>query len=188
MQSDKGSASRYKLMERVAGEARRFVVIFVYLWLMFGLFVLLEAIMARRSGQHFEWSFGLAFFNALVLAKLMLVAENLKLGALIRARPLIVPILSEALLMAVLFIAFHVAEKMFFGLVEGGPAAVSVPHIGGGGLLGLVAVALILFVALVPFFAFKRIGQELGPGRLNALLFGKGIKLMDDGSPASSSV
>jgi len=188
MQSDRGSAARYKLIERVTDEARRFVVMFVYLWLMFGLFVLLEAIMARRSGQHFEWSFGLAFFNALVLAKVMLVAEKLKLGALIRARPLIVSILAEALLMAILFIAVHVAEKTFFGLVEGGSAAVSVPHIGGGGVLGLVAVALILFVTLVPFFAFKRIGQELGPGRLNALLFGKGINLMDDGGPASRSV
>jgi len=188
MQSDKSSAPRYKLVERVAGEARRFVVMFVYLWLMFALFVLLEAIVAHRTGQHFEWSFGLAFFNALVLAKLMLVAENLKLGARIRARPLIVPILLEALLMAALFIVFHVAEKAFFGLVESGSAALSVPHIGGGGLLGLVAVALILFVTLVPFFAFKRIGQELGPGRLNALLFGQGIKLRDDGSPASRSV
>ena len=51
MQGDKGSAPLYKLVERIAGEARRFVVMFVYLWLMFGLFVLLEAIVGSRMAS-----------------------------------------------------------------------------------------------------------------------------------------
>ena len=138
--------------------------------------------------KNVAWSFGLAFFNALMLAKVMLIAEDLKLGARIRASPLIFPILAESLLMAVLFIAFHVVEKMFLGLVHGETAATSVPHIGGGGFLGLLGVALILFVSLIPFFAFRRIGQELEPGHLNAMLFGERIKIVDDRRPASRSV
>src|SRR6266550_8367749 len=52
----------------------------------------------------------------------------------------------------------------------------SIPAIGGGGLAGVVCVAVILFVALIPFFAFRNVSRELGPGRLNAMLFGTTTK------------
>jgi len=39
------------------------------------------------------------------------------------------------------------------------------------GLAGLACVAAILFIALIPFFAFKYIGRALGEGRLRAMLF-----------------
>lgn len=187
MQSNESSARREKVVARLAEEARRFVVMFVYLWVMLGLFVLLDAMTARQQGGHFTWSFGLASLNALVMAKVMLLAEDFKIGERIRARPLIFPVLGEAFLMAILFIAFHVVEKELLGLLKGETAAASVPHIGGGGFVGLLGVALILFVSMIPFFAFRRIGQELEPGRLNAMMFGHRIKIVDDRQPAPRS-
>src|SRR5262249_6852431 len=148
MRSDEGSARFAKMVERAGEEVRRFVVMFLYLWVMLGLFVLLEAVAARRSGYQFTWSFGFAFFNALILAKVMLVAEQLRIGVRIRAKPLIFPILIEALLTATLFVAFHVVEKVFLGVVRGEAAAAAVPH---GGIVELLCVGLIFFVALVPF-------------------------------------
>jgi len=44
--------------------------------------------------------------------------------------------------------------------------------IGGGGLAGLLSVATLYLVAQIPFFAYRNPGRELGPGRLNAMLFG----------------
>jgi hypothetical protein len=49
-----------------------------------------------------------------------------------------------------------------------------VPAIGGGGLAGVLCVAVILFVSLIPFFAFRFISRELGADRLNAMLFSAG--------------
>ena len=57
----------------------------------------------RRRGISFSAQ-GFAFFNALVLAKVMLVAEDLDLGRWLQRRPLIYPILHESLLLTVLFI------------------------------------------------------------------------------------
>jgi len=71
-------------------------------------------------------------------------------------------------------ICFHVIEKLISGVLAGKSVAESVPAIGGG-FVGLVCVAVMLFVALIPFFAFKHVARELGQGRLNAMLFGTPI-------------
>jgi len=94
------------------------------------------------------------------------------LGAWWRGRPLIYPIVTNSLLLSVLFICFHVIEKVVIGLVNGESLAQSVPAIGGGGFVPILCVALILFVSLIPFFAFRFVSRELGADRLNAMLFG----------------
>jgi hypothetical protein len=119
---------------------------------------------------------GFSLVNALVLGKVMLIAEDLKIGRRLRPSPLIYPILADSIIFAVLFIIFHVVEHVIIGLLQGKTVAASVPVIGGGGLAGLVSVAVIYFVALTPFFALKHLGRELGEGRLKAMLFGTAIR------------
>jgi hypothetical protein len=162
---------RQTVKKRAAEEIKRFMILFLYLWVLFGLFVINEKIILRQRGIGFT-SQGFAFFNALVLAKVMLVAEDLNLGRWLDRRPLIYPILHDAFLFAVLFISFHVVEDVVMGVLRGHSAASSVPAIGGGGLVGLACVTTILFVALIPYFAFKHIRRVLGADRLHAILFG----------------
>lgn len=162
---------RQRMKQRAIEEIKRFVMLFLYLWVLFGIFALYERIILRQRGIGFT-SQGFAFFNALVLAKVMLVAEDLDLGRWLERRPLIYPILHDSFLFAVLFIGFHVVEEVAIGVLKGQTAAASVPAIGGGGLVGLFCVTTILFVALIPYFGFKHIRRALGPGRLHAMLFG----------------
>jgi hypothetical protein len=49
----------------------------------------------------------------------------------------------------------------------------SVPTFGAGGFAGLVTVAAIMFIMLIPYFAFRDIGRALGPGELRKLLFSR---------------
>jgi hypothetical protein len=161
----------HKAKEVFVHEARRFLWMFLYLWALLGLFVLNEKLTLRQHGIDFA-PHGFAFINALVLAKVMLVAEDLNLGARLQPRPLIYPILTEAFILSVLFIAFHALEEMVVGLVAGKSVAAAVPTIGGGGYVGLACVALILFISLIPYFGFRRASRELGPGKMRALLLG----------------
>ena len=165
--------------EFAANNTRRFVLMFVYLWALFSLFVLHEDIVLRRNGLSFSVH-GVAFFNALVLAKVMLVAEDLDLGRWRQRRPLIYPILYESLLLAALFICFQVVEHIVIGLFKGHTFAASVPHIGGGGLAGIACVAVLFFVSLIPFFAFKHFSRELGHDRMRAMLFGTDVGTPED--------
>jgi hypothetical protein len=113
------------------------------------------------------------------LAKVMVVVEDLDLGRWLPCRPLIYPILQESFLLTALFICFHVVEHIVIGLVKGESLAASIQQIGGGGLAGLACVAAIFFIALIPFFAFKHVGRELGEHRRNAMLFGTAGKVME---------
>jgi|SRR5215469_2144556 len=157
--------------ERAVDEARRFLVMFLYIWLWFALFQVYQRMLLRQSGVG-GVSQGFALFNALVLAKVMLVAEDLKIGRWWRARPLIYPILTESLAFSVVFIVFHIVEHVVVGVISGEGVRASVPVIGGGGFAGLLSVATLYFVALIPFFAFRNVGREIGERRLNAMLFG----------------
>jgi hypothetical protein len=151
-------------------ELTRFLVMFLYLWVIFGLFVLYKNIILQHQGANFS-AHGFAVINALVLAKVMLVAEDLQLGRWLRGRPLIYRIIFETFLFSILFICAHAVERVVVGLFNDRDIAESLPSFGGGGVLGLICIALILFFALMPFFAFTNIRRELGADRLNAMLF-----------------
>jgi hypothetical protein len=167
-----GNSRRQKLISRATNEFRRFLVMFFYLWVLFGLFVLNERIILGHRGISLPLQ-SFAVLNALILAKIMLIADYFELGAWLRGRPLIYPIVTNSLSLSVLFICFHVIEKVVIGLVNGESLAQSVPAIGG--FVPVLCVALILFVSLIPFFAFRFVSRELGTDRLNAMLFGTKI-------------
>lgn len=159
------------IRHRLLDEFRRFLLLFLYLWVIFGLFVLNERIILKQQGINYVAQ-GFALFNALVLAKVMLIAEDLNLGRWLDEHPLIYRIVHDSFLITVLFVLFHIIEKVIIGLVHGEPVAASVPLIGGGGIAGLLCVSAILFISLMPRFGFWSISRALGPGRMQRLLFG----------------
>jgi len=168
--SQPDSRQAHGLKARAAEEARRFAVLFLYLWVLFAVFVLNQGIVLREQGVGLTAQ-GFALVNALVLAKVMLLFEAFDPGRWLRRRPLIYPILYEAFLLTILFIVVHVLEKVIEGFIHGKTIVESLPSIGGGGLAGLLSAAVIMFVALVPFFGFRNLSLALGEDRLRALLF-----------------
>jgi hypothetical protein len=158
------------LTAKAADEFRRFLVLFFYLWILFGVFVLNQGVVLREHGFNFTLQ-GFAFINALVFAKVMMLFEIFDPGRWLRKRPLIYPILYETLLLTVLFLVAHVLEKTLEGVLRGKTMAESLPLIGGGGLLGLLSATAILFVALIPFFGLRNLSLAMGEGRLWAVIF-----------------
>ncbi len=154
-------------------ETKRLLVIVLYLWVIFGLYVLSETIVLSKEHINFA-SHGFALINALVLAKVLLVAEDLNFADGFRNKPLIYPILYKAFAFAILFVAAHIAESELLGLWHGKGAIASFPPIGGGTAKGFACVVALMFVALVPFFAFREIGRVIGEDRLWDMLFKRG--------------
>jgi hypothetical protein len=154
--------------ERIFHNFREFVAMFLYLWLLFALFAYHEVIVLAK--HHIDYKpFGLAFVNAFVLAKVMLVAEELRVGTRFRRSAPVFPVLHKSLLFAIIFICFNFAEEIVIGLWKGRRLAESIPKIGGGSPLGIVIASLIITVALIPFFAFRELSRVMGKGVLEAL-------------------
>ena len=155
------------LKERARHEFVRFLAMFLYLWLIFSLFQIHEyLVLAKLHAPYFK--LGAAFVNALVFAKVMLLADNLRVGDWIAGRTLAFTILIRAVALAALFIVVHVLESGVEAWFHGeGLFGHPESH---GGVLGVAANAALLAVSLVPFLAFEELELVLGPGTLRALL------------------
>ena len=166
------------LKAKAAEEFRRFVGLFVYLWILFSVFAINQGIVLRE--HDIAWTMqGLAFVNALVFAKVMMLFEMFDPGRWLRQRPLIYPILYESFLLTMLFLVVHIVEKVAEGAFRGETILASLPSIGGGGVTGLLSAAVIMFVALTPFFALRNLSFALGGDRLYVLLFQSGASSTD---------
>ncbi|WP_018262114.1 hypothetical protein [Methylobacterium sp. WSM2598] len=158
-----------RIGRRIADEARRIAAIFAYLWVVFGVLVLHESIVLSRHGIGFRF-YGFAFLNAWILAKVVLVAEAFDTRLRFEGRPLILPIGLRSAGFALLLVCAYAVEETLIHLWNGRPLAESLPAIGGGGVRGFVVIAVIMTVALVPYFTWRELGRVLGRERLRALM------------------
>src|SRR5271165_4475512 len=117
-EEDRKQQSKSRLKERAKGQLRDFALMFLYLWFVFGLLVVHESIVLAQHQIHFA-PHGLAIINALVFAKVMLVAEDLHLGHRFHDKPLVYSIAFKSILFAAALICFHIIERVVFGMWNG---------------------------------------------------------------------
>jgi hypothetical protein len=158
------------LKARLYEEVKRFLMIFAYLWLVFVVFHVHEWIVLADNHIGFKF-YGIAAINALVLSKIMLIAEELGFAERFENRPLIVPIIYKSVLFSSLLVAAYILEEIIVGLFYGRGVSESLPALGGGGVVGTLGVAAIL-CALIPFFAFREIAHLVGEAEFRTLMLG----------------
>jgi hypothetical protein len=156
---------------RLYDELRRFLMIFAYLWLVFLVFLVHEWIVLADHHIGFRF-YGLAAINALVLSKIMLIAEGLGFAERFENKPLIVPIVYKSVLFSFLLVAAYILEEIIIGQFHGKSVADSLPALGGGGVVGTLSVTALLCIALVPFFAFREIARTVGEAEFRTLMLG----------------
>jgi len=93
---------------------RRFLPMFIYLCVVFGLFVLNESLVLSERNLSFAPQ-GFALISAVVMAKVMLIADSLKLGRRFDHLPLIWPVAYKGGLLALVFVLFHAIERIALG-------------------------------------------------------------------------
>ena len=164
------------LRNRVTSELRRFAVITLYLWVLLALFRLHKAMVLHAAGVH-VWEQSFAIINALILAKLILIGQDLKMGAGLRKYRLVYSVLGHALFFTIVLIGFEILEKAIRAVVKGLPFATTSAEFGGGTLQGFLTVGAILFVMLIPLFVVQEVGNAIGgPAPLWNLFFSSGEK------------
>ena len=160
---------RAALTRKFYKATKEFVVIALYLWLIFGLFAIYRSvILAEDQVSATEESF--ALLNALVLGKIALAAQKLRLGDFVNDAPLIYPTLVKSALFSVVLAAFKIAEGAATGLLRGRSFEQGIAELGGS-WQGILCLTLLLFVLLIPFFGFTELRRVLGEGKLQELFF-----------------
>ena len=172
LKSDEWPRAGRNAARRALHQAKEFAAMFLYLWVLFSLFAIYKSIVRIEYPLNYP-SQSLAFANAFVLAKVMLVAEDFHFGSRFQDRSLAYPIVHKAFVFTFILLCFYIVEHVVFGVWEGLSVNDSFPRFGGKGLEAIVAIALIIFVVLLPYCAFREIGRVVGRDALRSLLFNR---------------
>jgi hypothetical protein len=165
------NAPNRNLKQRVYRGMKDFLVITCYLWVVFALFVLYRSVIS--SEEHIPFAaHGFALLNALALAKVMLVAQELHFGEWFNEAPLIYTTPFKSVAFAFVLGCFKILEEILIGLCHGQSFNESIRAVGDT-LSGILVMMAILAVLLIPFFAFSELGRILGKDKLKELLFAR---------------
>jgi hypothetical protein len=118
--------------------------------------------------------YGLAAIKALILGKFILIGHALKIGERFRRRPLIYPVLYKSLVFLAILVVFSVVEEAVSGVIHGRALMESLSDIAGGSWSQIGATSLLMWLILLPYFAFRQISEVLGDGKLRRMFFVEG--------------
>jgi len=164
------------LKQKVAHEFKEIVIVFLYLALLFCSLATYSMLLLEKFHISY-FIYGSALINALVITKIILIGEAAHLGRKHESKPLLYSTLHKSFLFGLLVFAFHVLEELIKRLVHGKDIAGAFHEIR---LDDLLARSIIVFLAFIPFFAFRELGRVLGQNKFRALFLQVGTAPKSD--------
>lgn len=157
------------LEQKVERETKQFLMDFLYLALLIGTFNTYRwLLMSEYHVGYFVYGYGL--IEALALAKIIVVGESLGIGKGFSNKPLIIPTLYKTMLFALFVLAFGILEHLITGFLHG-KNLVAVFQELIKTRYEILARILMMFVAFLPFFAFRETKRALRGVKLYDLFF-----------------
>jgi len=154
---------------------------FVYLVVFFGVMIIYRRlILAQYLISYLHY--GVAVIEAAVLAKIILIGDVMRLGRKYEDKPLIVPTFYKTIIFSFFVIGFKIIEHLLRGLLQGKGLVGGFQDLISKGWDEVLAYALVVFFAFIPFFAFKELGRVLGEEKIRTLFFRGGTSI-DSGTP-----
>jgi len=158
------------LKEKIFHEMVEYWITVVYLALVFAAFTQYRRFVLAAHDITYT-NYWVAVIEALILAKVVLIGDALRLGRNLDQRPLIYSTLFRTVAF-VLFVAFFkLIEHAIKGLWTGKGLMEGLLEFFGKGPHELLANSLVVFVAFFPFFAVKELERVLGAEKIRALFF-----------------
>ncbi len=161
-----------ELKEKAKEELRLLLIITVYLGVLFWAFIMYKHLIKRELGIT-GFHYGFAAIEAIVIAKVILIGKAMGLGKRETRRTLAWAVIRISLVYGILIGLFAVLEHVVEGLIHGKGLAGAFAEIGDQGIYEILARTIVLFVALIPFFAIWKLDEELGERKLSQIFFGK---------------
>ena len=95
----------------------------------------------------------------------------LRVGERFKSMPLIWPTLYKSFIFLVLLLVLNALEEIVRSLIQQRSVTDSLAEFGGGTLDQLIATSIVGLLILIPFFAFRTLGEVLGERNLVKVFF-----------------
>jgi hypothetical protein len=169
------------LKKKIVHEVTEYWINVCYLALVFAVFTQYRRFLLAAHDITYT-NYGIAVIKALILAKVIMIGEVIRLGRGLERKPLIYPTLYKTAVFVVFVGVFTVIEHAIKGLWKGIGVTGGLVEWLGRGHHELLANSLAVFVAFIPFFGVKELGRVLGKDKIRALFF---RRRSDQGSESS---
>jgi hypothetical protein len=159
-------------------EIKKLLGVALYFWVLFTLFAFHKAILDHD--RNILIPLGIALINSKLMAKVVYLGEHTRLNRRFNNKPLIYTILFKSFTFAIILFVFRVLEEILIGVWEGRSLFDALAHdhpaiSQGGAPIAIAMVCIIMFVALIPFFAYREIEDAFGYEVIRDLLFKKNL-------------
>lgn len=158
--------------ERIVREAKNLAVVLVYLWVFLTVFELHQAIVLSEHDIPYNYAEGLvlAFVNAWILAKFVVVGEGLRIGHRWHSKPLWQSILLKSMVFGAILMGCHLAEESLSRMWQAKSFAAGFPVMNAKSITDDLTFALIMIIVLIPFFTAREFRRILGKDVLQTAL------------------
>ena len=154
--------------DKLFHEVGEYAIIVIYLTLVFAAFTQYRRLLLATHDITYT-NYGIAVIEALILGKVIMIGALFRLGRGLEHKPLIVPTIYKTVVFSLLVVAFTLAEHGVKGLWAGNGFSAGVAGLLDKGHHELLAKALVVFVALFPFFALRELARVIGRDKITAL-------------------
>lgn len=163
-------AKQGNMKEKIFKEMIEYWINFFYLTLMFAAFIQYRRLILAAHDITYT-NYWVAVIEAAILAKVIMIGDMFRLGRELEEKPLIYSTLYKSVVFTLFFGAFTIIEHVIKGLWQGKGIMGGLVDFLGKGSHELLAGCLVIFVAFIPFFAFKELERVLGVAKIRALFF-----------------
>lgn len=158
------------LKKKIVNEMTEYFINVAYLTLVFAAFTQYQRFLLAAHDIDYT-NYGVAVIKALILAKVIMLGSVFKLGRNIDHKPLIYPTLYKTFLFSILIGLFSIIEHLIKELWQGKGVIESLIEFFQQSTYELAANSLVIFVALIPFFALKELERVFGQEKIRSLFF-----------------
>lgn len=156
--------------EKISHEMIEYGINVIYLTLVFAAFTQYRRLLLAAHDIIYT-NYWVTVIQALILGKVIMIGAVLRIGRGLEQKPLIFPTVYKAFIFTCLVIVFNIAEHAARGIWQGHGAVAGLVEFIKRGPHELLAGSLVIFVALIPFFAVKELERVLGEAKISALFF-----------------
>jgi len=172
MSANPAAAAKPGFKQKAANELIDFAVIAAYLAVLFCAIATYTMLLLRKydvSNSALTYTF--AIINALVIGKVILIGEMMRIGRHAETRPLYQSVLLKSVIFGLFVFAFHLLEEFVKRLIHHEPFGTVFHQFD---VEEMCARSIIIFIALIPLFAFRELRRVLGEEKMHSILFKHG--------------
>src|SRR5450631_771944 len=158
------------MKQKAAHEGKELLILFVYLGFFFCALTTYKTLLLKGY-ESVSLDYGFALLNALIIAKVILIGDFVKVVHKYEARALVLSVFYKAFLYGLFVFVFHLIEELIKELIHHGEVGKAFHEVK---LDQLAIRCLIIFCTFLPLFGFRELRRVIGEEEFHDLILRPG--------------